>query len=309
MSESLRLASALMSKDSAKMRRIRRRILRYAAFFAVAYGSKRVLASVLHPKLRWAVPVIATVIAQMSSEAFTWNQALLLALHRVSKQWNEIHLTIGGIFLSNFFHCVMIVSKADLFDPHYLSLWASILPVSSSELLECYGSSVSKYPKWLVNDKALKELPFKIFTIFKGHTKFLLLIYTIAVLSRGLARQTVKDVILKILSKSIRSSMVLTVCASSVLYFPVIHRGLSGDTGLDRTRSKVIMHALVATISSLFVFLMEPRSRLNTISLYTIWRVLEALFRKAMTIANVEPSSEPMAQLLASTLLSMGVQL
>eukprot|EP00466_Bigelowiella_natans_P013132 jgi/Bigna1/133215/aug1.20_g7923 len=297
-----------------KLSALRLRLQKYVHFYVVYFGIRRVgklainAALLANKKSTYglAVEILATTAAQTASRAFTWNQGLLVVLHRLTKYTGRRHLSLEALVALHLVHNYFMTSRADWMSPSYIRLWTSIIPdFSFSDYMQCFGSDAKEFPQALsgvLSDEEKDKFFSKIKRIFLAQSSVVSLIYGISLLfsvRNSLHRKStliyllarVPDTTLRVL----RTSLVLTILPCALIYYPIFEQIIAGKKD-KRTILMRLRHTIITSAISVSAFLLEPEKRLNTIVVYTAWRIVEAMLRivfKSLRDEEIEGKVNP----------------
>ena len=220
------------------------------------------------------------------SGAMSWNWSLYLLLRSVSRVARQKgragHMHPAVIYALHCLHNHFVTSKADWVNPSYLRMWLGVyvgypdldtfLNLHSSKAV----SSSENYDESISNLHALKQSMPVAWTMFKRQLGLLILLFSI---QKGLIsprkRKSASKLLGDIAWLSLRSAAVLTSLPIALFKFPAFHTWITGSS----RRAHPLLEALVVSVPSTMAFLFEPPSRLETITVYTYWRVIEAIVK------------------------------
>eukprot|EP00924_Labyrinthula_sp_SR-Ha-C_P011705 maker-scaffold_17-snap-gene-6.69-mRNA-1 protein AED:0.00 eAED:0.00 QI:82/1/1/1/1/1/2/145/372 len=285
------------------------RLLKAALFFFILDLQQKKIPKFLTKTILFSSPFIMEYLLSI----FSWNLSLytlirvLLSSNKSSTlNFRRLILLVQSpkfIFGTHCVHNYLITNKAEWIQPDYLKVYLKTLPNYSKNVK---GVSNSAYKSWLkefsseatasekyqdeqLKVERLKKLPGNYLASLKiqgGLVFFLYALGTAFNLRNQVKRKqeiNVFDIFHVLLSKTIRSSVVLTSLPFILTEFPVIYATLRQKKEVNRATG---LHVILASICSTGVFLAEPKGRLKMLMGYTWWRILEAFIRKGILLSE-----------------------
>uniref|UniRef100_A0A7S1GDQ7 Uncharacterized protein n=1 Tax=Bicosoecida sp. CB-2014 TaxID=1486930 RepID=A0A7S1GDQ7_9STRA len=289
-SEAMSLARALSKRGEpdrreAALRSLARRAVAVAALTGAVNATRRVrVASVL---------VAAAVHRALPS--LSWSFALFVALRTVaraaSRGGRRAHLHPASIFAMHLAHNHMMVHAAECVAPGYVEAWLSMVSgwKTHADYVRDFGSQASSRSHYAVaatSSARLHRLPAAFAATARRQLPFVAGAYLIPMLlfwrstaKRARAAAGLAGLAATTAVAVARSAVVLAALPVVLLEFPVLYAAATGQ--LDRrVRRNKALHVAVASVLSTGVFLLEPRGRLETMVVYTAYRVVEAAARR-----------------------------
>ena len=231
---------------------------------------------------------------------YDWNMSLYFSLRAIGLWWSHHHhsvkakehakrssplfMTASGIYAIHCMHNFLVSQRADWVNPSYLKLWQKVLPVKypRTELwIQDFSSGRANelfYPRNLCGVHRFKEIPHRMLLSLNRQLPLVAVTFALPVLMFKSQRLRDKPLrlVMDIITKCLRSSIVLTALPFLLTEFPCLY-GLLMGAPADATPRADLLHTTIVSLATTGVFLAEPPNRLRMIVVYTYWRVCQSM--------------------------------
>jgi len=247
-----------------------------------------------------------TAVLQGILKSFSWNLSLYFSLRawfaylsKTNSQIISVLLHPGGIFASHLIHNSLMVHQADWIDPSYIRLWLSAIPMYKKydDYINDFSSDQTNanenptYKESQCSTDRLKSIPTYMLQSLKVQLPMVSLLYSLPLVIKRKVPST--KLALELVVRILRTSVLLTILPYVLTEFPCIYSNLlkqlkkpdEGDANMEsngtyKANRHPLLHVATTSVLSTFVFLAEPRKRLEMMVVYTYYRIIEGVIRK-----------------------------